>query len=109
VGIEALTYPYYDPKTIGLDYTGFLGALSGAPDRSVFLIHACAHNPTGVDPTEEQWSAIADAVLAKGHYVFFDSAYQGFASGDLDRDAWAVRYFVKRGVPLLICQVRIRG
>ena len=45
-------------------------------------------------------------VLEKGHYVFFDSAYQGFASGDLDNDAWAVRYFVQRGVPLLICQVR---
>jgi aspartate aminotransferase len=104
VGIDPKTYPYYDPKTIGLDFTGFVNALESAPEKSVFLLHACAHNPTGVDPTEEQWEKLADVVLAKGHYAFFDSAYQGFASGDLDRDASAVRYFVKRGVPLLVCQ-----
>jgi aspartate/tyrosine/aromatic aminotransferase len=72
----------------------------------VFLLHACAHNPTGVDPTEEQWKAIASVFLTKKHYAFFDSAYQGFASGDLDRDASAVRYFVSSGVPMLVCQVR---
>ncbi|KAG9119003.1 Aspartate aminotransferase, cytoplasmic [Ceratobasidium sp. 392] len=104
VQIEPLTYPYYNPKTIGLDFTGLIDALKAAPVRSVFLLHACAHNPTGVDPTEEQWKEIADVVLEKGHYAFFDSAYQGFASGDLDRDAAAVRYFVSRGIPLLICQ-----
>jgi hypothetical protein len=54
----------------------------------------------------EEWKAIADVVLAKQHYAFFDAAYQGFASGDLERDAAAVRYFVSRGVPLLVCQVR---
>ncbi|KAI0273672.1 aspartate aminotransferase [Gloeopeniophorella convolvens] len=101
VGIKPLLYPYYDPKTIGLDYTGFISALGSAPERSVFLLHACAHNPTGVDPTQEQWKDIADVILAKKHYAFFDTAYQGFASGDLDRDAAAVRYFVSRGVPLL--------
>ncbi|KAA1474906.1 aspartate aminotransferase [Dentipellis sp. KUC8613] len=104
VGINPLTYPYYDPKTIGLDYAGFTKTLQEAPERSVFLIHACAHNPTGVDPTEEQWKAIAEIMLAKKHYAFFDTAYQGFASGDLDRDAWAVRYFASVGVPMLICQ-----
>lgn len=100
-----MEYPYYDPKTIGLDYTGFIGALQSASDRSVFLLHACAHNPTGVDPTEEQWKAIADVMIQKKHYAFFDCAYQGFASGDLDKDAWAVRYFVNKGVALLVCQV----
>lgn len=104
VGIEPILYPYYDPKTIGLDFAGFINSLNTAPERSVFLIHACAHNPTGVDPTREQWNEIANAIIAKGHYVFFDCAYQGFASGDLDADAWAVREFVKRGVPLLVCQ-----
>ncbi|KAG6896348.1 hypothetical protein C0992_008844 [Termitomyces sp. T32_za158] len=104
VGIEPVDYAYYDPKTIGLDFNGFIGALQNAPNRSVFLLHACAHNPTGVDPTEEQWKAIAEVMLAKSHYAFFDCAYQGFASGDLDRDAWAVRYFVERGVALLVCQ-----
>lgn len=105
VGIEPVEYPYYDPKTIGLDYDGFIGALREAPTRSVFLLHACAHNPTGVDPTQEQWEAIADVMLERKHYAFFDCAYQGFASGDLDKDAWAVRRFVDRGVPLLVCQV----
>jgi len=104
VGIDPPTYKYYDPKTIGLGCSEFLGTLTSAPDRSVFLLHACAHNPTGVDPTQDQWSQIADVMLQKGHYAFFDSAYQGFASGDLDKDAWAVREFARRGVPLLICQ-----
>lgn len=106
VGIEQRPYPYYDPKTIGLNFDGFISTLNSAPDRSVFLLHACAHNPTGVDPTEEQWKSIASVFLAKKHYAFFDSAYQGFASGDLDRDAAAVRYFVSSGVPMLVCQVR---
>ncbi|KAF8212352.1 aspartate aminotransferase [Mycena galopus ATCC 62051] len=104
VGIEPVEYPYYDPKTIGLDFAGLVDALNGAPERSVFLLHACAHNPTGVDPTREQWGAIADAIVAKKHYAFIDCAYQGFASGDLDKDAWAVRLFVEKGVAMLVCQ-----
>lgn len=105
MGIKPADYPYYDPKTIGLNFTGFVEALENAPERSVFLLHACAHNPTGVDPTEEQWKTVADVMLAKKHYAFFDCAYQGFASGDLDGDAWAVRHFVDKGVALLVCQV----
>ncbi|KAJ7109268.1 aspartate amino-transferase [Mycena epipterygia] len=104
VGIEPVEYPYYDPKTIGLDFTGFVDALKTAPERSVFLLHACAHNPTGVDPTPEQWKTVAEVMIAKKHYAFLDCAYQGFASGDLDKDAWAVRFFVEQGVALLICQ-----
>lgn len=107
VGIEPLTYPYYDPKTIGLAFGAFLNTLDTLPARSVVLLHACAHNPTGVDPTKEQWEQICDVILKKGHYAFFDCAYQGFASGDLDNDAWAVRRFVERNVPLLVCQVRV--
>ncbi|KAL7283530.1 hypothetical protein ACG7TL_002964 [Trametes sanguinea] len=104
VGIPVSTYPYYDPQTIGLAFPAFLETLKTAPARSVFLLHACAHNPTGVDPTREQWGQIADAMLEKGHFAFFDSAYQGFASGDLENDAWAVREFARRSVPLLVCQ-----
>jgi len=104
VGIEPVTYPYYNPATIGLDFDGFLGSLRSAPARSVFLIHACAHNPTGVDPTREQWGTIADVIQENGHFVFFDCAYQGFASGNLDNDAWAVREFIRRKIPLLVCQ-----
>lgn len=95
----------YDAKTVGLDFAGFTGALKSAPKGSVFLLHACAHNPTGVDPTKEQWHQIADLFVERGHFAFFDCAYQGFASGDLDADAYAVRHFVeRRNIPLLICQ-----
>jgi aspartate aminotransferase len=100
-----LNYPYYDPTTIGLDFDGFIGALKSAAPRSVFLLHACAHNPTGVDPTRDQWKQIAEVMQAQNHYAFFDCAYQGFASGDLNNDAWAVRYFVEKNMPMLVCQV----
>jgi len=104
VSITPLEYPYFAPRTISLDIEGFLGSLKTANSRSVFLLHACAHNPTGIDPTKEQWGLIADVMLERKHYAFFDCAYQGFASGDLDQDAWAVRYFMQRGVPMLVCQ-----
>ncbi|KAJ7940743.1 aspartate amino-transferase [Mycena leptocephala] len=104
VGIEPVEYPYYDPKTIGLDFAGFVNALESAPERSVFLLHGCAHNPTGVDPTPEQWTTVAEVMVAKKHYAFLDCAYQGFASGDLDKDAHAVRFFVEKGVAMLVCQ-----
>jgi aspartate/tyrosine/aromatic aminotransferase len=68
------------------------------------LLHACAHNPTGVDPTPEQWAKIADVIEERKHIAFFDSAYQGFASGDLDRDASSVRYFASRGIEYLLAQ-----
>jgi aspartate aminotransferase len=104
VGCTTVDYPYYDPKTIGLAFASYISFLKSAPAQSVFLLHACAHNPTGVDPTRAQWEEIAQIFLAKGHYAFFDCAYQGFASGDLENDAWAVRHFVAQGIPLLVCQ-----
>jgi aspartate aminotransferase len=105
VFIKPIDYAYYSPATIGLDIEGLLGAMRTAPGRSVFLLHACAHNPTGVDPTREQWAAIVAVMKEKKHYAFFDCAYQGFASGNLEDDAWAVRYFLDQGVPMLVCQV----
>ncbi|VZH88518.1 unnamed protein product [Fusarium fujikuroi] len=103
-GTGALRYRYYDKKTIGLDFEGLIADVKGAPNGSVFLFHACAHNPTGVDPTQEQWKQISDVVKEKGHFAFFDMAYQGFASGDTDKDAFAVRYFVEQGHNIALCQ-----
>lgn len=79
-------------------------AIGDAPEGSIILLHACAHNPTGVDPTDAQWREIAEVIRAKKHFPFFDTAYQGFASGDLDRDAWSIRYFVEQGFELLVAQ-----
>ena len=59
---------------------------------------------TGVDPTKEQWAKIADVIQRKNHFPFFDCAYQGWASGDLDTDAWAVRYFAEQGMEMLVSQ-----
>lgn len=98
------TYPYFSTKTRGLDFDGMLATIKDAPDGSVILLHACAHNPTGVDPTQDQWKAIADVIRTKKHFPFFDCAYQGFASGDLAKDGWAIRYFVEQGFELVIAQ-----
>ncbi|KAL2152930.1 hypothetical protein VTH82DRAFT_4085 [Thermothelomyces myriococcoides] len=104
VGLPIATYPYFDKNTKGLDIDGLKAALEQAPDGSIILLHACAHNPTGVDPTPEQWREIASLMRAKKHFPFFDTAYQGFASGDLDRDAGAIRLFVDEGFELVIAQ-----
>jgi aspartate aminotransferase, mitochondrial len=103
-GLEVLRYSYYEPASRGLDFAGLLSDFEGAPDGSVFLLHACAHNPTGVDPTMGQWQQISELFKAKQHIAFFDCAYQGFASGDANRDAAAVRQFVADGHKILLSQ-----
>lgn len=97
-------YAYWNPETRGLDYEGLIQSMRDAPEGSIYVLHACAHNPTGVDPTREQWKGIAKVMREKNLFPFFDCAYQGFASGDLDNDAWAVRYFVEQGFELFVCQ-----
>ncbi|KAK8463396.1 hypothetical protein SEVIR_1G359000v4 [Setaria viridis] len=97
-------YRYYDPKTVGLDFEGMIADIEAAPEGSFVLLHGCAHNPTGIDPTPEQWEKIADVIQEKKHMPFFDVAYQGFASGSLDEDAFSVRLFVKRGMEVFVAQ-----
>jgi aspartate aminotransferase len=104
VGLQYDTYPYFSKQTKGLDFEGMTAAIDNAPQGSIILLHACAHNPTGVDPTQDQWKKIAEKMKAKKHFPFFDTAYQGFASGDLARDGWAIRYFVEQGFELCIAQ-----
>ncbi|XP_013979618.1 aspartate aminotransferase, mitochondrial [Salmo salar] len=103
-GMQLKAYTYYDPKTCGFDFQGALNDISKIPEKSVIMLHACAHNPTGVDPRPEQWKEIADVVKKRNLLVFFDMAYQGFASGDIDRDAWAVRYFIEQGHNIVLSQ-----
>jgi aspartate/tyrosine/aromatic aminotransferase len=97
-------YPYYCPKTQGVNIKGMIEALSKAQSGSIVLLHACAHNPTGVDPTQVEWKEICEVMKKNSLVPYFDSAYQGFASGDLDKDAWAIRYFIEQGFQMLVSQ-----
>jgi len=90
-GMDVRSYRYWDANTLGLDLEGMLEDLAHAPDGSAVLLHACAHNPTGVDPTKEQWDIISATLKQKKLAIFIDSAYQGFASGDAEADAYAMR------------------
>lgn len=76
-GLEVQTYRYYDRSTNRLDLEGMLEDLESAPDGSILLLHACSHNPTGLDPDDEQWLQLIELIKKKQHLVFFDSAYQG--------------------------------
>ncbi|VDP88752.1 unnamed protein product [Echinostoma caproni] len=104
VGLEIRTYVYWDPTTRGVCFNGMLKDLGEAPEGSVVILHACAHNPTGMDLDRDQWIKVAEVVKERKLFALFDIAYQGFASGDLDRDAWAVRYFASQGLELLVAQ-----
>lgn len=103
-GLKVEHYRYYDKKTVGLDFEGMKSDIEKLENGSIVLLHACAHNPTGVDPTKDQWKEIAEIVKRKNHFAFFDMAYQGFASGDIDADAFAPRYFVSEGIPICLSQ-----
>ena len=103
-GLEVVPYRYYDAASCGLDIAGMLADIEALPHGSIVLLHACAHNPTGVDPDASQWADISAAVKAKGHFVLLDMAYQGFASGDPARDAQALHTLVADGHSLMLCQ-----
>ncbi|MDR5856437.1 aspartate/tyrosine/aromatic aminotransferase [Caballeronia sp. LZ062] len=100
-GFEVNTYPYYDEATGGLRFDAMLDAIDALPAKSVVLLHACCHNPTGVDLDEAQWVRIIDVLQKRDLLPFVDMAYQGFGSG-LDDDAFAVRELARRGVPAFI-------
>jgi aromatic-amino-acid transaminase len=100
-GFTVNSYPYYDSSTRGLDFDGMIGALERAAPGSIVVLHACCHNPTGVDPTAAQWARIVEIVRGHGLVPFLDLAYQGFADG-IDADGAVVRAFVATPGPLLL-------
>ena len=104
VGLPLREYAYYKASTKSLDFEGLIDGLKNATPGSVILLHVCAHNPTGVDPTQEQWKKISEVMKANSLIPFFDSAYQGFASGSLEKDIWPVRYFIEQGFNMFVCQ-----
>jgi aromatic-amino-acid transaminase len=94
-------YAYYDPATHGVDFDGMLASLKAMPQGSIVVLHACCHNPTGADLTQEQWGDVIQAVKAGGLIPFLDMAYQGFGAG-IAEDGAVVGRFVAAGGPLLV-------
>jgi len=100
-GFAVKEYPYYDPKTHGLNFEAMLGALKKLPAGAIALLHSCCHNPTGVDLTQEQWKQVLEVVQSRGIVPFLDLAYQGFADG-ADADAYAPRLFAAATQPVFL-------
>lgn len=93
-GFEVVAYPYYDAATHGVNFPAMLDALNSYPAGTIAVLHACCHNPTGVDLSEAQWKQVVEVVKARGLVPFLDIAYQGFGDG-IQEDAFAVRLFAE--------------
>ena len=100
-GFAVRQYPYYDPKTHGLNFEGMLGGLKKLPAGAIAVLHSCCHNPTGVDLTQDQWKQVLEVVRARAIVPFLDLAYQGFAEG-ADADAYAPRLFAQATQPVFL-------
>src|SRR3954463_954140 len=100
-GFTVRNYPYYDPKTSGLDFPGMCKALDALPAGAIVVLHACCHNPTGVDLNEANWREVLAIVQRRALVPFLDLAYQGFADG-LDQDAFAARLFGNAMSPVFL-------
>jgi aromatic-amino-acid transaminase len=100
-GFRVHDYPYYDSATHGLDFDAMSGALAKLSPRSIVVLHACCHNPTGVDLDQAQWEEVAAIVKQRDLIPFIDFAYQGFGEG-LYEDAAAVRAFTAAEVPCVL-------
>ena len=101
VGINICDYRYYDKANHSLDWDGMIEDLAKAEAGDVVLLHGCCHNPTGIDPTPEQWATLAKMSAEKGWLPLFDFAYQGFANG-LEQDAAGLRAFAANHKEMLI-------
>ena len=100
-GLQTSSYPYYDAATGGLRFDAMLAALQSAKKGSVILLHACCHNPTGVDLSVEQWQALLPVLQARELIPFLDLAYQGYGTG-MDEDAYAIRLFADAGLSFFV-------
>ncbi|MBV8470444.1 MAG: aspartate/tyrosine/aromatic aminotransferase [Burkholderiaceae bacterium] len=100
-GLTVQTYPYYDPATGGLRFAEMLAALKALPPKSVVLLHACCHNPTGVDLTPLQWDELIPVLQAGELLPFLDLAYQGYGDG-IEEDAFAIRAMADAGLSFFV-------
>ncbi|MES2073558.1 MAG: amino acid aminotransferase [Pseudomonadota bacterium] len=100
-GFAVQSYPYYHPATQGVDFAAMLSTLQTVPKGDIVLLHACCHNPTGADLSEQQWRELAVIIRERSLLPFFDIAYQGFGDG-IAEDAFAIRHFTSEGIPCLV-------
>ena len=100
-GFPVQNYRYYDAATHDVNRAGLLEDLNALPNGSIVILHACCHNPTGVDLTPADWNNVLEVVKVKGHVPFLDMAYQGFGDG-IDEDAAAVRLFAESGLTFFV-------
>ncbi|MEP6701601.1 MAG: amino acid aminotransferase [Betaproteobacteria bacterium] len=100
-GFTVDTYRYYDAATHGLDFAGMIESIDAMPAGDIIVLHACCHNPTGVDPTDDQWTTIISRVRERGLVPLLDLAYQGFGDG-VEADAGVVRRFAATPGPVLV-------
>src|SRR3546814_11497395 len=98
---DLYNYPYYDAATHGLNFDAMLASFQAMPAHTIVILHACCHNPTGVDPSIEQWKQIAQVVKERQLVPFLDIAYQGFGDG-IEQDAGVVRLFADLDITMLV-------
>ena len=103
LGLPCHSFSYYDPVKKAMNWESYKDALRRASPNTVVVLHACAHNPTGFDPTCEQWREIAQIVKERGIFPLFDAAYLGFNSGNFDDDAFSIRHFVELEIETGVC------
>ena len=100
-GFNVVSYPYYDAESHGVNLPGMLDMLGKEPEGTIVVLHACCHNPTGVDLTMDQWAQVVEVVKARKLVPFLDIAYQGFGDG-IDADAAVVRLFAAAGLNFFV-------
>jgi aromatic-amino-acid transaminase len=100
-GFQVNTYPYYDAQTKGLRFDAMLAAIDGLPAKSIVLLHACCHNPTGVDLSNAQWLTLIEVLKRRQLLPYLDIAYQGFGNG-IEEDAFALRALADAGVSFFV-------
>lgn len=101
-GLEVDSYPYYDDKRHLLAFEPMIEGLATLPQGSPLLFHTCCHNPSGIDPSLDQWKEIAKVVAERQLLPIFDCAYQGFGAG-LEEDVAGLRHFMEQGIELIVC------
>ncbi|MGI9458056.1 MAG: aromatic amino acid transaminase, partial [Aeoliella sp.] len=101
-GVQGEKFPYFDKQSGGLAFVEMLEALGKIPAGDAVLLHGCCHNPTGADPTINQWEQIAEVVYDRGLLPILDFAYQGFADG-IEEDAAGLREMARLGKEMIVC------